>query len=396
MKKRVIQCSNCGKTFLPNNEGWSVVEKLAARGAQLAMIECTECGHAMRCNPTEILQGPRATQPKKSAPDLRCPVLGCTGRVSEVDDGESTFWGCGACGTIWATRGALSGAITRIVKKFPYRGACYIREGTRWDPAALESEPGDYETRVEAESARSQENAAKGSSNARAGGTGKQDDAKAVKTLEELDADLEFDSRGHVKQVNLADAEIEDADLAALSGLVALRELWLTCTDVTDGGLGHVASHTGLRKLYLEDTRITDAGLVHLEPLTKLRTLDLRSVPISGEGFVHLRGMKDLRTLCLYDTNVTDKALMHLTHLPKLDWLGLDKTQVTDAGLRHLGKIISLGRLDLVDTRVTDAGLKHLKRLKNLRLLTLTLTEVTDAGVEVFRKMLPKCEVSIR
>ena len=82
---------------------------------------------------------------------LRCPEIGCTGWVSEVDDGDEHFWGCGECGNVWDERGELNEAIDDIVSQFPYRKKVYRKSKGGWQPVPLEKEPEDYEGLVEDE-----------------------------------------------------------------------------------------------------------------------------------------------------------------------------------------------------------------------------------------------------
>ena len=150
-----IRCSNCGKTFTPAPSDEELVMRLRGLGAKLAMVECGMCGHATDCNPCQVLPGDEQRESPQRGPELRCPVMGCTGCVSEVDaDTADSFWGCGECGNVWRSRAALSKAVTEIVKKFPYRKVCYVRHGHRWDPAPPEEEPADYEDTVERENTR--------------------------------------------------------------------------------------------------------------------------------------------------------------------------------------------------------------------------------------------------
>ena len=144
-------CPACGKAFVPEDSDWKRIERFAAKGADFIAIECPHCLLSSGYNPVEIIHGSAASKSDEASIQLRCPVQRCTGWVVEVDDGESTFWGCGACGTVWATRGALSGAITRCVKKFPYREVAYVRKGSSWDPAPAEADPDGYERQVEKE-----------------------------------------------------------------------------------------------------------------------------------------------------------------------------------------------------------------------------------------------------
>ena len=82
---------------------------------------------------------------------LRCPEIGCTGWISEVDDGDEHFWGCGECGNIWYDRAELDQAIDEIVSQFSYRKKVYRKSEKTWEPVPLGKEPRNYEELVEAE-----------------------------------------------------------------------------------------------------------------------------------------------------------------------------------------------------------------------------------------------------
>ena len=82
---------------------------------------------------------------------FRCPEEGCTGWVSEVDDGDEHFWGCGECGNVWYEREELDEAIEEIISQYPHRKSVYRRANGNWNPVALDDEPEEYEERVEEE-----------------------------------------------------------------------------------------------------------------------------------------------------------------------------------------------------------------------------------------------------
>jgi Zn-finger nucleic acid-binding protein len=82
---------------------------------------------------------------------LRCPEEACTGWVSEVDDGDEHFWGCGECGNVWYERAELDEAIAEIIVRFPYRKKVYRQSNGNWQPVPLDDEPEDYEELVEEE-----------------------------------------------------------------------------------------------------------------------------------------------------------------------------------------------------------------------------------------------------
>jgi hypothetical protein len=110
------------------------------------MLECPNCGLSSGYDP--IAGG----EPEEEEPGLCCPVSGCTGTVSYVEDlEERPFWGCGECGSIWYEEKNLQAEISAIVEKYPYRRKCYVKRGGKWAPADLSKIPDDYNERVERE-----------------------------------------------------------------------------------------------------------------------------------------------------------------------------------------------------------------------------------------------------
>ena len=86
-----------------------------------------------------------------------------------------------------------------------------------------------------------------------------------IDELEAFGADIKRDEERNAVSINLVNIAIDDASLAALSGLTTLRELNLAGTNVTDAGLVHLRGLTNLRKLDLACTQITDSGVAELK-----------------------------------------------------------------------------------------------------------------------------------
>ena len=107
--------------------------------------------------------------------------------------------------------------------------------------------------------------------------------------LEELGAVVVYHPNGEVKEVNLRDTEVTDADLATLRGLDNVWMLNLHHTRITDNGLRHLASLTELRGLNLALTHVTDDGLQYLENMTKLEGLVLDYTDVTPEGVARLQ-----------------------------------------------------------------------------------------------------------
>jgi hypothetical protein len=93
---------------------------------------------------------------------------------------------------------------------------------------------------------------------------------------------------------------------------------------------------TNLQELDLAGAQLTDADLAQLAGLTNLRVLHLEKTPTTDAMVVHLKGLKNLSYLNLYGTQITDAALPQLKELANLKSLYVFETKVTDAGIAAL------------------------------------------------------------
>ena len=104
------------------------------------------------------------------------------------------------------------------------------------------------------------------------GGTGMRDRSLWLSNVTDTDLALlaPFTQWGALEELRLlddytADSEVTDAGLAHLTGLTALRVLWIRDTPVTDAGLAHLSGLTALQRLALSDTQVTDGGVAELQ-----------------------------------------------------------------------------------------------------------------------------------
>jgi hypothetical protein len=98
---------------------------------------------------------------------------------------------------------------------------------------------------------------------------------------------------GHVTAVGLYPDRTgsDDAVLAHVGRLTRLQSLAYNSFDaeVTDAGLAHVSGLINLSYLGLSNTQVTDAGLVHLKGLTKLESMNLESTRVTDAGVRELK-----------------------------------------------------------------------------------------------------------
>jgi len=209
----------------------------------------------------------------------------------------------------------------------------------------------------------------------------------AVDRLRELGAKVSL-SEGAVRDVDLTNSHLSDADLEAISRLTSLERLTLNgCPNLTDAGLVHVRNLAKLTTLTLERTMITDAGLESVKGLSELNILSLNWTRTSDAGLKHLEGLVNLGVLYLCETDVGDLGLASLKRMENLQWLDLRGTKLTDAGLKHLSNFPRLRLLCLHGVRMTDVGVAAVSELTSLEILTLAQTQVTDSGLGPLAKI---------
>jgi uncharacterized Zn finger protein len=138
-----VNCNICKHVFRPSDEQNAFIDRSRGKGMKFVMLKCPNCGSHSSVSIVEEPPEPEVT--------YRCPVAGCWGWVSEVDDGGDKFWGCGECGSIWRSLASLEKEITAIVARFPYRRKSYRKKGAHWAPGELTKEVSDYEDRVASE-----------------------------------------------------------------------------------------------------------------------------------------------------------------------------------------------------------------------------------------------------
>ena len=117
-----------------------------------------------------------------------------------------------------------------------------------------------------------------------------------------------------------------------------------------------------VRQINLNQKKVRDAQLEALKPLKSLSELHLESSYLTDVGMAHLQDFKELQELDLHKSlYITDKGLESLKYLPRLSKLELSYTRISDKGVEHLSALKSLKTLHLTGTLVTAEGLKTLK-----------------------------------
>lgn len=222
---------------------------------------------------------------------------------------------------------------------------------------------------------------------------------------------------------------ITDADLAALSGLRALKWLELSSTTIGEPGIRALGDCPNLQSLMLTNnptlTPAAVAALATLKPLREVRIYlssntvemakalaaasqlsELHAYPVNDDEAVHIGKMDGLTHLDVSSANwaqlvgstsrflglvpltagiststLTDSGLESVAGCKMLETLVVDSPQVTVARTRSFASLDRLTTLTLKFTGTNDAGLGVIAKLKMLRRLDVAATSVTDAGL---------------
>jgi hypothetical protein len=146
MAAEKITCKICKHNYVPKKQQAKFMAESREKGMKFVMLSCLRCGSG--CSVQLVPDAP------EHEPPYRCPVAGCYGWVSHVQETpRKSFWGCGECGSIWKTLAALEKEITAIVAKYAYRKKSYRKKAGNWLPADPTKEPSDYDERVLSEAA---------------------------------------------------------------------------------------------------------------------------------------------------------------------------------------------------------------------------------------------------
>ena len=178
-----------------------------------------------------------------------------------------------------------------------------------------------------------------------------------------------------------------DEGFEALSRSRTIEHIWgRECPNLTGRGFGALARMPALRGLGVSCKRVDDAALSTLPHLPELREFMPMDVP--DAGFLHVGRCPKLERLwCMYCRDTGDTATEHIAGMQlKTYYAGM--TQITDRSLEILGRMTSLEAVEFFETQgVTDAGLAQLAKRPHLVRVDLHgLPNVTYEGIQVFPK----------
>ncbi len=189
-----------------------------------------------------------------------------------------------------------------------------------------------------------------------------------------------------LRRLRIQQSVATDEGFTALAKSTTIQQIWgRVCPHFGTRGFLALSQMLSLESLGISCKNVDDGALAALPFFPALR--ELTPIDFPEAAFRHIGRCPNLeRLLCMYCRDTGDLATLHIRHLAlRYYYAGL--TQITDRTLEMLGGMRSLEQADLYECRqVTDAGLPFLARLPNLREVGLhRLPGVTLAGTEVFR-----------
>ena len=212
----------------------------------------------------------------------------------------------------------------------------------------------------------------------------------------------EFANLGYI---DVAQTTTDDADVARIATLPAVKDLTLTLTRITDAGLAEVGKMKQLTRLSLVGTAIDDAGLANLTGLQSLEELDLGNTSVDDRGLVAVAKLSNLRYLSFGNTKVTVRGLAALRGLKHLDELHFSRAawemgdqefvDLAAEGLLHTYPVLygasgkhterddGVVRALFFSEKIGDKGLAAMASLRNLRELMLPGSQISDNGMKI-------------
>ena len=150
-------CPHCNIEFKFTKEQEEFIKDSKDKEMNFIMIGCSNCNRNFPINPSSLDLN------VKTEVNLRCPISGCCGFISEIIDNDEQFYGCGECGAIWYNINNLFNEIANIIKIYPYRKKVYILKGEKeFAPISIENSPKEYEQLVEQEPKEKMQNFVRG------------------------------------------------------------------------------------------------------------------------------------------------------------------------------------------------------------------------------------------
>lgn len=194
---------------------------------------------------------------------------------------------------------------------------------------------------------------------------------------------------GSLRELNLSDCGIQDADVSQIINKLSLRKLILNqCRQLSSECLSSISSLASLQELSLSCWQFKNGepGLNQLSTMKSIKVLNLTGFyNASNDSIALVKSLKSLTELDLScSSNLDDKGLGTVSSLSSLKILNIcDCNKVTDTGIEKLAVMPNLQVLNISGCwKLSDFGLIHLKPLVTLRELSIGGCRfITDVGI---------------
>ncbi|MBL8818772.1 MAG: leucine-rich repeat domain-containing protein [Planctomyces sp.] len=191
-----------------------------------------------------------------------------------------------------------------------------------------------------------------------------------------------------------ATREINDADLATLSGMTELHpqitELSLKGSPISRNGLATLASFPALRTVDLTGSTIQGDDWTALATATQIESLNLESAGISDASLAAVAPLVNLKYLNLNRTQISDQAFIHFMKLSNLEEIHIENTRLTGAGFEAFGRQGAKSPLKKIyagNTKFGQFGFVHIKGIDSLEVLGAANSDVTDSCLVALKGM---------
>ena len=187
---------------------------------------------------------------------------------------------------------------------------------------------------------------------------------------------------------------LNDEAVGEIAKLPGLLQLLLADTDIGDKSLEAISHMKSLTDLQIQEVNVSAGAVALLGRISTLSRLCLSVSNVGDTAVPALAALKNLKHLQMTRTGISDNALKTFARLSKLEKLEVSQNRkVTDAGMAYLVPLQNLQYLQLEDTSVTVGCLPYLKKLKSLQMLVLTYCKISPDELLKIKQELPGCQV---
>jgi ribosomal protein L15 len=193
-----------------------------------------------------------------------------------------------------------------------------------------------------------------------------------------------FAKQSDLESLQITDyRDLNDVDVAKLTGLKNLKTLVLTNSRITDAALKTIAEAfpdlVSLDVAY--STQLTNAATREIAKLQQLETLNVRYCDFSDFGMMNIAKLPKLKILDIRaNMQVGDGGLGTLAKLPALRNLKHRGTSVTDAGMQSLVAAKTLDTLEIQDFAITGQSGQYIRQMEKLTSLIIFRCESFDSS----------------